>query len=129
MKPPPTYILTHVAVQFPSARIRIKTVELDPCVMFSFDIRLPYISSLPRGLEDVSRYPYLLAELMADARWTDEDIKKVAGLNFLRVFGKVEKVRIFNTFSSKQRSSIQSYLYLGTQLVKNGCTYCKKYLN
>jgi hypothetical protein len=97
--------------------------------MFSFDIRLPYISSLPRGLEDVSRYPYLLAELMADARWTDEDIKKVAGLNFLRVFGKVEKVRIFNTFSSKQRSSIQSYLYLGTQLVKKGCTYCKKYLN
>jgi hypothetical protein len=24
---------------------------------------------------------------------------------------------------------IQSYLYLHTQLVKNGCTYCEKYLN
>ena len=65
-------------------------------MMFLFDIR----SSLPKGLEDVSRYPYLLAELMADARWTDEDIKKVAGLNFLRVFGKVEKASILGSHAS-----------------------------
>jgi len=43
------------------------------------------------GLEDVSCYPALLAELMRRG-YTREDIQKLAGLNFLRVFRKVEKV-------------------------------------
>ena len=43
------------------------------------------------GLEDVSRYPALMTELMRRG-YTHEDIKKVAGLNLLRVFRKVEKV-------------------------------------
>ena len=37
------------------------------------------VDVLPRGLEDVSTYPYLLARLMEDPRWTVEDIKKIAG--------------------------------------------------
>lgn len=45
------------------------------------------------GLKDVSRYPYLFAELLQDPAWTEEDLKKLAGLNFLRVFRQVEKVR------------------------------------
>jgi membrane dipeptidase len=44
-------------------------------------------------LEDVSRYPQLLATLLEDPTWTEEDIKKLAGLNLLRVFAKVEQVR------------------------------------
>jgi membrane dipeptidase len=42
-------------------------------------------------LEDVSCYPALLAELMRRG-YTREEIKKLAGLNLLRVFGEVEKV-------------------------------------
>ena len=45
----------------------------------------------PDGLEDVSCYPALLAELMRRG-YTREDIKKVAGQNLLRVFREVEKV-------------------------------------
>ena len=46
----------------------------------------------PRGLEDVSMYPELFAELLRSGHWTVGDLKKVAGLNLLRVFAKVEKV-------------------------------------
>lgn len=46
----------------------------------------------PHGLEDASKYPYLFAELLQDPTWTEEDLKKLAGLNFLRVFNQVEKV-------------------------------------
>ncbi|XP_033303691.1 dipeptidase 1 [Bombus vancouverensis nearcticus] len=51
------------------------------------------INFTPTGLEDVSRYPQLLATLLEDPTWTEEDIKKLAGLNLLRVFAKVEQVR------------------------------------
>lgn len=48
---------------------------------------------VPKGLEDVSKYPSLLAELLdSDRRWTEEDIKKLAGGNLLRVFRAVERV-------------------------------------
>lgn len=49
--------------------------------------------SVPQGLEDVSSYPTLFAELIGTGKWTIEDLKKLAGLNFLRVFQDVEKVR------------------------------------
>ncbi|CAG0920506.1 unnamed protein product [Notodromas monacha] len=52
------------------------------------------IDLVPSGLEDVSKYPHLLAELLAEPGWTEEDVKKVAGLNFLRVFKKVEQVSL-----------------------------------
>ncbi|GLV43870.1 uncharacterized protein CBL_11550 [Carabus blaptoides fortunei] len=51
------------------------------------------INMTPSGLEDVSRYPHLLAELLADPEWTEEDVAMVAGQNMLRVFSRVEAVR------------------------------------
>lgn len=59
---------------------------------------LLYFNSLPKGLEDVSTYPQLLAKLLEDPTWTEDDIKKLAGLNLLRVFGKVEQVMIMTHF-------------------------------
>ncbi len=44
---------------------------------------------LPDGLEDVSTYPALFAELLRRG-YSDEDVKKIAGLNLLRVMRKVE---------------------------------------
>ena len=43
------------------------------------------------GLENVSRFPYLLAEL-ARRGWSDADLRKVTGENFIRVFTQAEAV-------------------------------------
>lgn len=51
------------------------------------------INMTPLGLEDVSKYPHLLAELLIDPIWSEDDISLLAGLNFLRVFAKVEEIR------------------------------------
>ncbi|XP_042890929.1 dipeptidase 1-like [Penaeus japonicus] len=51
------------------------------------------INSVPQGLEDVSKYPNLFAELLLDPRWSDEDLKKLAGLNVLRALREAERVR------------------------------------
>ncbi|CAH0546421.1 unnamed protein product [Brassicogethes aeneus] len=51
------------------------------------------INMTPSGLEDVSKYPYLLAELLSDPSWTEKDILSLAGLNLIRVFEKVEEIR------------------------------------
>jgi membrane dipeptidase len=49
-------------------------------------------SSLPpEGLEDVSKYPALLAELLRRG-YSKEDVKKIAGLNVLRVMRGAERV-------------------------------------
>jgi membrane dipeptidase len=45
----------------------------------------------PEGLEDVSCYPALMAELLRRG-YTPEEIKKISGGNILRVMRKVEKV-------------------------------------
>jgi len=49
------------------------------------------ISEVVLGLEDVSKYPALFAEL-ARRGWSDADLKKLAGENLLRVFGEAEAV-------------------------------------
>ncbi|HEV8578855.1 MAG TPA: dipeptidase [Thermoanaerobaculia bacterium] len=49
------------------------------------------ITSVPLGLESVGDYPALFAELLHRG-WTDEEIKKLAGLNALRVFREAERV-------------------------------------
>ena len=49
------------------------------------------ISRVPQGLEDVSHYPDLLEEL-ARRGYTDEDLRKVAGLNVLRAMRQAETV-------------------------------------
>jgi membrane dipeptidase len=48
-------------------------------------------NQLPDGLEDVSTYPALLAELMRRG-WSDADVAKVAGGNVLRVMEEAERV-------------------------------------
>jgi microsomal dipeptidase-like Zn-dependent dipeptidase len=40
----------------------------------------------------VSTYPTLFAALIGTGQWSIEDLKKLAGLNFLRVMQDVEKV-------------------------------------
>lgn len=49
------------------------------------------ITSVPQGLEDVSTYPALTAELLRRG-YTDDDILKINGLNVLRVMRAAEKV-------------------------------------
>ena len=49
------------------------------------------ITEVVEGLEDVSTYPALFAEL-ARRGWSDEDLRKLAGENFLRVFAQAEAV-------------------------------------
>lgn len=49
------------------------------------------ISSTPAGLEDVSTFPALLAELLRRG-YSEEEVAKIAGLNLLRVFERAESV-------------------------------------
>ncbi len=49
------------------------------------------VSWLPVGLEDVSTYPNLVAELLARG-YSDEDIEKILGGNALRVWSEVEAI-------------------------------------
>jgi membrane dipeptidase len=46
---------------------------------------------MPEGLEDVSRYPALFAELAARG-YTDEELQKVAGRNVLRLVHECERI-------------------------------------
>jgi len=49
---------------------------------------------MPQGLEDVSNYPDLFDRLYesreGEPTWTKEDLEKLAGRNFIRVFQAVE---------------------------------------
>lgn len=53
--------------------------------------------AMPKGLEDVSKYPDLFDRLAENGHgyepWTREELKKLAGLNLIRVFKIVEKIR------------------------------------
>jgi membrane dipeptidase len=49
------------------------------------------ITSVPLGLEDVSKYPALTAELLRRG-YKDDEVKKILGLNILRVMRQVENV-------------------------------------
>ncbi|KAK2914257.1 hypothetical protein QQF64_029750 [Cirrhinus molitorella] len=50
------------------------------------------VPRVPVGLEDVSKYPDLVAELLR-RKWTEDEIKDALGRNLLRVFTQVEAVR------------------------------------
>lgn len=50
------------------------------------------VHRVPRGLEDVSKYPELFAELLRSGQWSVQELKNLAGLNMLRVMRQVEKV-------------------------------------
>jgi membrane dipeptidase len=58
------------------------------------------ITEVVQGLEDVSTFPALFAEL-ARRGWSDADLRKLAGENVLRVFAQAEAV------SRKMRSGAQ----------------------
>ncbi|GJQ66017.1 hypothetical protein Trydic_g4107 [Trypoxylus dichotomus] len=53
------------------------------------------VNKMPTGLEDVSKYPDLIDYLQNEDPdfWTDDNLKKLAGLNLIRVFKKAEEVR------------------------------------
>lgn len=57
----------------------------------------------PRDLDDVSKYPAIISELIS-RNWTEEELAGVLRLNFLRVFQKVEEVRddMINTPPSEE---------------------------
>ena len=48
------------------------------------------VSALPEGLEDVSRYPALIEELLTRG-YNEEDIRKILSGNLMRVWGEVER--------------------------------------
>ncbi len=48
---------------------------------------------LVEGLEDVSRYPYLVAELLRRG-WSEDNIARLTRGNLLRVLGQVEKTAL-----------------------------------
>src|SRR2546422_8063613 len=62
------------------------------------------ITKVPVGLEDVSKFPDLIAELLRRG-WSEQDVKKVAGLNALRVR------------SEEHTSELQSRLHLVCRLL------------
>lgn len=47
--------------------------------------------SFPQGLEDVSKYPALIHELLL-RNWREDELAGVLRMNFLRVFEEVERV-------------------------------------
>ena len=49
------------------------------------------ITMVPQGLEDVSKYPALVVELLRRG-YKDDEVKKIVGENLLRVMREVEKV-------------------------------------
>jgi membrane dipeptidase len=51
------------------------------------------IPTVTVGLEDVSKYPALTAELLRRG-WTDSDVRKALGLNVLRVMRRAEQVSV-----------------------------------
>ncbi|XP_008335888.2 dipeptidase 1 [Cynoglossus semilaevis] len=50
------------------------------------------VTRLPEGLEDVSKVPKLVAELLRRG-WTDVEVKAALGMNLLRVLDEAQKVR------------------------------------
>ena len=48
-------------------------------------------SSMAYGLEDVTRFPVLIAELLR-REYTEEEVKKIAGLNLIRAMREMEQV-------------------------------------
>uniref|UniRef100_A0A8C6S7L8 Dipeptidase n=1 Tax=Neogobius melanostomus TaxID=47308 RepID=A0A8C6S7L8_9GOBI len=57
------------------------------------------VTRLPHGLEDVSKVPNLVAELLR-RNWTDAEVKAALGGNLLRVLQEAEKVRALVEFQT-----------------------------
>lgn len=50
-----------------------------------------FVNSVPKGLEDVSKFPDLIA-LLAQRGLNEEELKKIVGDNLLRVMRGAERV-------------------------------------
>jgi membrane dipeptidase len=81
----------------PRGTIRIVADHIDHIVKVAGIDHVGYgsdfdgVTSLPVGLEDVSRFPYLTAELLRRG-YSDADVRKVLGGNLLRVMRQAESV-------------------------------------
>ncbi|XP_036950491.1 dipeptidase 2 [Acanthopagrus latus] len=71
-------------------------------------------SSFPRGLEDVSKYPALIEELLR-RNWTEHEVADVLRRNFERVFEEVERVR------DELRDNRPSEVQIPVEEVQNSC--------
>nr|XP_033798272.1 dipeptidase 2-like [Geotrypetes seraphini]XP_033798273.1 dipeptidase 2-like [Geotrypetes seraphini]XP_033798274.1 dipeptidase 2-like [Geotrypetes seraphini] len=71
-------------------------------------------NGFPEGLEDVSKYPVLIQELL-NRGWNEEELKGVLRTNFLRVFKNIEKVR--NNSTSLKPSEVE----IATEEADNPC--------
>lgn len=61
--------------------------------VISFSVQILLFYRVPKGLEDVSKYPSLFAELVR-RNWTEEDLGKLAGQNIIKVLKRAEEVCI-----------------------------------
>jgi membrane dipeptidase len=83
---PPLALLSHVADHIEHV-VRIAGIDH---VGIGSDFYGAQGDDLIQGLEDVSKFPELAAELVR-RRWSDEDVAKLSRANLLRVFSDVEK--------------------------------------
>ncbi|XP_050778689.1 dipeptidase 2-like isoform X2 [Gopherus flavomarginatus] len=72
------------------------------------------VDQFPEGLEDVSKYPALIEELLRRG-WTERELSGVLRENFLRVFREVEKVR------NDSRSVNENEKEISQREVQNSC--------
>lgn len=72
------------------ARVGARGMEL--CRSFLAISLVVFWLRVPQGLEDVSKYPDLIAELLR-RKWTEEEVKDALANNLLRVLQEVEQVR------------------------------------
>lgn len=82
-------MISDVLINTKTARV---SGEMNICVNVLF------VNSFPQGLEDVSKYPALIQELL-QRNWTETELADVLRRNFLRVFEEVE--RVSSNFMSK----------------------------
>lgn len=65
---------------------------------------------MPEGLEDVSKVPNLVAELLRRG-WSDADVKAALGENLLRVLKEAETVRWTNTSLQQKEKKNPKYFF------------------
>ncbi|XP_034725261.1 dipeptidase 2 isoform X1 [Etheostoma cragini] len=70
--------------------------------------------SFPQGIEDVSKYPALIQELL-QRNWTENELADVLRRNFLRVFEEVERVR------DQLSLNLPSEVQISVEEVQNPC--------
>ena len=71
-----------------------------------------FVNSFPQGLEDVSKYPALIQELL-QRDWTENELADVLRRNFLRVFEEVEQVS-WKIYIFHLKPDFTSYILLNT---------------